>query len=235
MKPYYLEAFDDFVGLAQAAPNCPAGFVFSNGQCVSAVGAALTSQAAQATAYTPVTENTKCAASDCNCWYSKAVNNIEYYNTANKTVNEYQTYRDNFAARYIEYLKCAKAAGMTPQQLNINTPPPGVVFSAPGAGANVLANAGGGGASSLLTSGASSLLSPGAGGAASSGSMMEKIGISVGGAMFLGVMVLLLTGKKKVLAVAGAPATHASPVPGRVGPVQTRYITRRIYPRRRRR
>jgi hypothetical protein len=159
------------------------------------------------------------------------VNNTEYYNTAGKTTNEYTTYRDNFSARYNKYLQCAKAAGITPQQLNINTPPPGVVFSAPGAGANALANAG---ISSSLVSGASSLLAPGAGASSGDSSMMEKVGISVGGAVVLGALLLMLT-KKKPLAVAGVAATHAAPVPGVVGPVQTRYITRRIYPRRRRR
>ncbi len=221
---YYLANMDDFLGLGQTAPTCPAGYLFSNGSCTPAAmltaatpapatpapgAAAVTGSAAAGTQrgpsqYEPVTENTKCSATDCNCWYSKAVNNIEYYNTANKSTNEYQTYKTNFAARYNTYLKCCQAQGIAPTQLNINTPPPGVTFSAPGAGANAM-NAGG---SSLLST-ANSLLSPGGAPVATAGgetSMMEKVGISVGAAILLGGLVLMLTGKKKspMAALAGA-------------------------------
>jgi hypothetical protein len=226
---YMLNDFDDFVGLGQTSPTCPPGYVFANGACtlaqqVAAAPGAVAAPAAPAqTAYEVVTSATKCAASDCNCMYSKAVNNIEYYNTANKTAKDYQTYKTNFALRYNEYLKCAQAAGMQPVQLNINTPPPGVTFSAPGAGANALAS-GGVGSSLLSTAGSllapggagSSLLPGGAGAAPGGGSEMgtgEKIGIAVGAALLLGGLVLLMTGKKKGLVPAMA-STHASPVPG---------------------
>ena len=229
---YYLEGLDEFVGLAQSTPTCPAGFTFSNGQCVSGVSAALAPATPPETQYEPVTSKTNCSASDCNCWYSKAVNNIEYYNTANKSVSDYKTYKANFASRYNKYLQCAKAAGITPVQLNINTPPPGVTFSAPGAGANVLASSG---ISSSLLPAAQSLLTPGAQ-VQDSGSMMEKVGISVGGALVLGTLVLLLTGKKKSLVAAPVAATHASPVPGVVAArPRIRYTTRRVYAHRRRR
>lgn len=213
---YYLGGIDAFDGLEQAV-----------------VGQSLTQ-------YKPgTTSATTCKKDDCDCWYSKAVNNIKFYNTANKSPKEYKTYKTNFALRYGQYTKCAQAKGIPVVSLDLTTPPPGVTFSAPGAGAQSVAAGGSG--SALLDTATALMQAGGAGaGAVAPGattpapmdtggmSMGEKIAVAVGGAVLLGGLVMVLTGKKKSLvpAVSGK-ATVASPVPGVIpATIKTRYITR---------
>ena len=197
-----------------------------------------------------------CKAGDCDCMYGKIVKAITFYNAPDKSTKEYSSYRKTFESYQAKYEKCMKALGKVPIKTDINTPPPGsgITIGQP-AGAGAAAAASGGlTAQSLLDPTVQALLqqqgiSAGAGASSltASGGMSStmKMVLAVGGAVVLGSMILMLTGKKKspmaALTSAVASPAAASAIPG-VLPVtvkirrrytSARRSSRRSYRRRR--